>query len=65
MPYVVKWSDDLCTGLAVIDRQHKTFFKLTNDLLEGSENDKKLILRAFDFLKSYIEPVRKKLFLRI
>ncbi|OGV58618.1 MAG: hypothetical protein A2X45_01715 [Lentisphaerae bacterium GWF2_50_93] len=50
----MKWSEDLCTGIAVIDRQHKTFFKLTNDLLEGSENDKKLILKAFDFLKNYI-----------
>ncbi|HBC89633.1 MAG TPA: hypothetical protein DCZ94_22065 [Lentisphaeria bacterium] len=54
MPSGIEWTENLCTGIAVIDRQHKTFFKLTNDLLEGSENDKKLILKAFDFLKNYI-----------
>ncbi len=52
----IVWKDDLATGLEVIDKQHKQFFKLVNKLLDSSikENDAKIIFDSFLFLKYYI-----------
>ncbi len=32
----IVWKDDLATGLSLIDRQHKEFFRLVNKLLDSS-----------------------------
>ena len=50
------WRKDLATGLALIDKQHRQFFKLVNNLLDSSAkgNDSKIIIDSFVFLKYYI-----------
>ena len=52
----IVWKDDLATGLEIIDKQHKQFFKLVNNLLDSSAkgNDSKIIFDSFVFLKYYI-----------
>lgn len=52
----IVWKVDLATGLELIDKQHKQFFKLANSLLESSikGNEPKIIFDSFVFLKYYI-----------
>lgn len=52
----IVWKNDLSTGLDLIDKQHKQFFKLVNSLLESSikGNEAKIIYDSFVFLKYYI-----------
>ncbi|MFA6292914.1 MAG: hemerythrin family protein [Victivallales bacterium] len=52
----IVWKDDLATGLVMIDKQHKQFFKLVNKLLDSSirEDESKIIFDSFVFLKYYI-----------
>ena len=52
----IVWKDDLATGLDLIDKQHKQFFKLVNKLLDSSINeyDSKIVFDSFVFLKYYI-----------
>ncbi|OGV61095.1 MAG: hypothetical protein A2X45_14985 [Lentisphaerae bacterium GWF2_50_93] len=52
----IKWEPDLETGIKIIDRQHKEFFKLVNALLNNSmgSKNKDFVLKAFNFLNFYI-----------
>ena len=52
----IVWKGDLATGLEIIDKQHRQFFKLANNLLDSSArgNDSKIIFDSFVFLKYYI-----------
>ena len=52
----IKWEPDLETGIKIIDRQHREFFKLVNDLLNNSMGSKERepVLKAFKFLNFYI-----------
>jgi len=52
----IVWKDDLGTGIELIDKQHKQFFKLVNKMLDSSikEDDAKIVIEAFAFLKYYI-----------
>ena len=58
----IKWDTDLETGIQVIDRQHKEFFRLVNDLLDNSldmrdrdaGSDRESVMKAFSFLNLYI-----------
>ncbi len=52
----IVWKDDLATGLELIDKQHKQFFKLVNKLLDSSikDEDSKIVMDSFLFLKYYI-----------
>ena len=52
----IVWTKELGTGINLIDKQHKQFFKLVNKLLDSSieENDSKILFDSFVFLKYYI-----------
>jgi hemerythrin len=52
----IVWKNDLSTGLQVVDKQHKQFFKLVNKLLDSSikEGDSQIVIDSFIFLKYYI-----------
>lgn len=52
----ILWKEDLATGLELIDKQHKQFFKLVNKLLDSSikEKENKVVFDSFVFLKYYI-----------
>jgi len=51
----MKWTDDVCIGLTVIDEQHKTLFAIAAELVEAIEQDKgeEALQHTFDRLKAY------------
>jgi hemerythrin-like metal-binding protein len=51
----IAWSQDLATGNAEIDSQHKQIFRLTSNLAEASKNghDPKSLKETLDFLLNY------------
>ena len=52
----IAWEGDLDTGIQLIDRQHKEFIRLVNNLLDCSviSDDNQALLKAFSFLRYYI-----------
>ena len=56
MSVQIKWETDLETGIQVVDRQHKEFFRLVNNLLDNSikDKDREPVFKAFKFLNLYI-----------
>ncbi len=53
---IFKWTDDLGTGVAEIDAQHKELFTRINGLLDACKmkKGKEEIGRFLDFLESYV-----------
>nr|WP_245535116.1 bacteriohemerythrin [Leadbettera azotonutricia] len=51
----IAWSQDLATGNAEIDSQHKQIFRLTSNLAEAckSRQDPKFLKETLDFLVNY------------
>ncbi|WP_052299736.1 bacteriohemerythrin [Treponema primitia] len=51
----IAWSQDLATGNAEIDSQHKQIFRLTSNLAEASKNgqDAKFLKETLEFLINY------------
>ncbi len=54
MPF--EWTEDLATGVALIDEQHKGIFKELNTLLDAMDYGKgrKEVCSVLDFLENYI-----------
>jgi len=52
----ILWTDDLATGVMVIDQQHQELFKRINALLEAcSEGKGKIeVANVIDFLEGYV-----------
>ncbi|ADL07248.1 bacteriohemerythrin [Thermosediminibacter oceani] len=52
----VMWTEDLSTGVSLIDEQHKELFKRVNDLLLACSKGKgrEEAVKAIDFLGEYI-----------
>lgn len=52
----IGWRDDLLTGVAEVDDQHKELFRRFGDLLTACNQGKggEEVLRLFDFLDDYV-----------
>lgn len=53
---VLKWSDDLSTGVSEVDNQHKELFVRINNLLDACEQGKgrEEVIKTIDFLEGYV-----------
>lgn len=53
---MIKWSEDLSTGVAEIDDQHKELFKKINDLFEAYDQGKgkSEVAKVIEFLEGYV-----------
>lgn len=51
-----EWTEDLATGIALIDEQHKGIFDMLNTLLNAMDRGKgrKIVERVLGFLENYI-----------
>lgn len=52
----IQWTEELATGVPIIDDQHKELFKRINDLLEACSRGrgKEEIARVMQFLEDYV-----------
>ncbi|MCG0274860.1 MAG: bacteriohemerythrin [Thermosediminibacteraceae bacterium] len=52
----ITWTEDLSTGIAMIDEQHKELFKRVNDLMSACAKGKgkEEIVKVMEFLKEYV-----------
>lgn len=52
----IEWSDDLSTGVAEIDNQHKELFRRINDLFDACNQGKgkNEVAVVMEFLESYV-----------
>lgn len=51
------WTDDLNGGVKVIDKQHKGYFKIVNEILDmtlKNQHSEKKMREAFKFLRIYV-----------
>ncbi|MDN5332108.1 MAG: hemerythrin [Tepidanaerobacteraceae bacterium] len=52
----IKWTEDLSTGIELIDKQHKELFKRVNDLMDACTKGKgkEEVVKVIDFLSNYV-----------
>lgn len=52
----IKWTEDLSTGIELIDEQHKELFKRVNDLMDACTKGKgkEEVVKVIDFLGDYV-----------